>query len=93
MIDLSHNKIYVALAKDFEKIWMINLDGLTVETFSGFDKYHKGNVPKGGITSSDLRILNFSNESLMQGVIIGALGIFIILLIPQITNLVKNYKK
>ena len=93
MIDSSHNKIYVALAKDFEKIWMINLDGLTVETFSGFDKYHKGNVPKGGITSSDLRILNFSNESLMQGVIIGALGIFIILLIPQITNLVKNYKK
>jgi hypothetical protein len=93
VLDPAQNKIYIALLKDYEKIWMINLDGLTVETFSGFDKYHKGNVPKGGITSNDLRILNFSNESLMEGVILGSLGILIILLIPQLTVLLKNRKK
>ncbi len=89
VVEPNQNKIYISFDKDFEKLWMINLDGLTIETFSGFDKYHKGNVPKIGITSNDLRILNFSNEGLMKGVIIGATSIFLILMIPEIVSLIK----
>lgn len=84
----SKNQIYIVLDKEFEKIWMINLDGATIETFSGFDKYHKGNIPEIGITSSDLQILNFSNESLMDGVILW--GVIIAIIIFLVTGV--NYR-
>jgi hypothetical protein len=93
VLEPNKNMIYIAFDKDYEKLWMINLDGLTIETYSGFDKYHKGNVPKIGITSNDLRILNFSNEGLMKGVVLGAISIFIILLIPEIFALISLLRK
>lgn len=81
IFDPENNLIYLAFDKDFNKIWLINLDGETIETFSGFERYHKGNIPKIGITANDLRILNFSNEGLMVRIIIGAIGILCIILI------------
>lgn len=80
VFDPENNLIYLAFDKDFSKIWLINLDGETIETFSGFERYHKGNIPNIGITANDLRILNFSNEGLMVRIIIGAIGILIIIL-------------
>jgi len=80
VFDPENNFIYLAFDKDFSRIWLINLDGETIETFSGFERYHKGNIPKIGITANDLRILNFSNEGLMVRIIIGAIGILIIIL-------------
>lgn len=80
VFDPENNLIYLAFDKDFSKIWLINLDGETIETFSGFERYHKGNIPEIGITANDLRILNFSNEGLMVRIIIGAIGILIIIL-------------
>lgn len=89
VIDAENNQIFLCFDKDFEKIWMINLDGETIETYSGFEQYHKGNIPEIGITANDLRILNFSNESLMVRIIFGALGIMLIIL----TTVVVNFKR
>lgn len=90
VFDPGTNQIYVVLDKNFDKIWMINLDGATIETYSGFDKYHKGNIPELGITTNDLRILNFSNESLMDGVIIGGCIIVALILIVIGSNYLKS---
>jgi hypothetical protein len=91
VFDPENNLIYLAFDKDFSKIWLINLDGETIETFSGFERYHKGNIPKIGITANDLRILNFSNEGLMVRIIIGAIGILIIILAAVSVHI--KYKK
>jgi hypothetical protein len=91
VFDPENNLIYLAFDKDFSKIWMINLDGETIETFSGFERYHKGNIPKIGITANDLRILNFSNEGLMVRIIIGAIGILIIIIATISTHI--QFKK
>lgn len=90
VFDPSTNEVYIVLDKDFNKIWMINLDGATIETYSGFDKYHKGNIPELGITTNDLRILNFSNESLMNGVILGGSIIVVLILIVIGSNYLKS---
>lgn len=91
IIDPNRNQIFLSFDKDFEKIWMINLDGGTIETFAGFEKYHKGNMPDIGITANDLRILNFSNEGLMIRIIFGAIGILIIILATVLLN-IRDYK-
>ena len=91
VIDANRNQIFLAFDKDFEKIWMINLDGGTIETYAGFEKYHKGNMPDIGITANDLRILNFSNEGLMVRIIFGAIGILIIILATVLLN-IRDYK-
>jgi hypothetical protein len=90
VIDPGKNEIYLAFDKDYEKIWMINLDGGTIETYGGFEKYHKGNIPDIGITANDLRILNFSNEGLMVKIIFGAIGILIIIIMTIIFN-IRNF--
>jgi len=86
ILDPNRNQIFLAFDKDFNKIWMINLDGGTIETYAGFEKYHKGNIPNIGITANDLRILNFSNEGLMVRIIFGAIGILIIVLATVLFN-------
>ena len=91
VFDPENNLIYLAFDKDFSKIWLINLDGETIETFSGFERYHKGNIPNIGITANDLRILNFSNEGLMVRIIIGAIGILIIILATILVHI--RFKK
>ncbi len=90
IIDPGKNQIYIVLDKDFAKIWMINLDGATIETYSGIDKYHKGNMPEIGLTSNDLRILNFSNESLMDGVILWGVVIIVIILLVTAANYFRS---
>lgn len=88
----SKNEFYITLDGDNEKIWMINLDGKTVETVTGFDQYHKGNIPSLGITSTDLRIINFSNERLMDSIIVLSLFILLILIISSVIFFFRNPK-
>jgi hypothetical protein len=75
----NQNQIYITINNDPTKIWMINLDGGTIETYEGFEQLHKGNLTAIGITSKDLFILNFSNESLMIGIILAASVILMII--------------
>ncbi|PKO13165.1 MAG: hypothetical protein CVU39_20520 [Chloroflexi bacterium HGW-Chloroflexi-10] len=86
----AENKLYITLDNNITQIWMINVDGGTIETFRGFDQYHIGNVPEIGITSNDLRILNFSNEKLMDRVILGAIGILLIILVSNFILIKKT---
>lgn len=79
LISPNDNQIFVSLDKNANEIWRFDIYGGTVETHTGFDQNHKANIPKLGITSSDLKILNFSNEDLTGGII--AISIVILLII------------
>ncbi len=84
MISPNNNQVYVSLDEDAEEIWRFDINGGTVETHLGFEQNHKANIPKLGITTSDLVILNFSNEDLTVGIISIAIGILFIIIIPII---------
>jgi len=87
LISPHNNLVYVSSGKGTEQIWKFDINGGTVETFAGYDKNHKANIPKLGITTSDLRILNFSNENLTQGIIAIAIAILLIITISVIVFL------
>lgn len=90
IISPNNNEIFITMNNDPTKIWMINLDGGTIETYQGFDQLHKGNLPEIGITSKDLYILNFSNESLMIGIIFATSVILMIIGLTVFINLRKR---
>ncbi|HSM25771.1 MAG TPA: hypothetical protein VK856_12985 [Anaerolineaceae bacterium] len=89
MISPKDNQVYVSLDQKAEEIWLFDINGGTIETHEGFDKNHKANIPKLGITTSDLIILNFSNENLTVGIISIAVVILLIILIPSIVIMPK----
>lgn len=90
IISPTQNEIFITMNNDPTKIWMINLDGGTIETYQGFEQLHKGNLPDIGITSKDLYILNFSNESLMVGIIFATSTILMIIGLTVFFNLRKR---
>jgi hypothetical protein len=92
MISPNNNQVYVSLDSDAEEIWRFDINGGTVETHLGFEQNHKANIPKLGITTSDLVILNFSNEDLTVGIISIAIGILLIIIISTIIILPKLEK-
>lgn len=92
MISPNNNQVYVSLDENAEEIWRFDINGGTVETHLGFEQNHKANIPKLGITSSDLVILNFSNKDLTVGIISIAIGILLIIIIPTIIILPKLEK-
>lgn len=89
MISPRDNQVYVSLDQSAEEIWRFDINGGTIETHIGFDRNHKANIPKLGITTSDLIILNFSNENLTVGIILIAVVILLIILIPSIVIMPK----
>lgn len=89
LISPQDNQLYVSLDKEATEIWRFDINGGTVETHFGFDQNHKANIPKLGITTNDLVILNFSNEDLTVGIIAIAIGILLIVIIPTIIFLPK----
>lgn len=79
------NSIYIALNKDFEKLWKISLDDKTIETYKGFDKKIKLHIPREGIIASDLREGNYSKyrsaslySSLKVGLIISGISLLVV---------------
>ncbi len=49
------NLVYVALDRDFDKIWKVSLNSKTIETCKGFDQSLKIGLGPGGILSADLK--------------------------------------
>ncbi len=90
VISPDDNQVYVSLNKNADEVWRLDINGGTVETHTGFDKNHKANIPKLGITSSDLKILNFSNEDLTRGIIAIAIVILFIILISIVVYLPRD---
>lgn len=92
LISPNDNQVFVSLDKNANEVWRFDINGGTVETYTGFDQNHKANIPKLGITSSDLKILNFSNENLTRGIIAISIAILLIIIIPIIVYLPRNNK-
>ncbi|MBW6471547.1 MAG: hypothetical protein K0B14_00335 [Anaerolineaceae bacterium] len=90
LISPSENQVFVSMDKTTGEIWKFDINGGTVETESGFDRNHKANIPKLGITSSDLIVLNFSNENLTRGIIAISIGILLIIIISILVYLPRN---
>jgi hypothetical protein len=55
------NAVYIALKKDFGRIWKVSITEQTIETYSGFATTRKMKLNSGGVLASDL-------ESASQGV-------------------------
>ncbi len=92
LISPNDNQVFVSLDKNANEVWRFDINGGTVETYTGFDQNHKANIPKLGITSSDLKILNFSNEDLTRGIIAISIAILLIIIISIIVYLPRNNK-
>lgn len=92
LISPNDNQVFVSLDKNANEVWRFDINGGTVETYTGFDQNHKANIPKLGITSSDLKILNFSNENLTRGIIAISIAILLIIIISIIVYLPRNNK-
>ncbi len=90
LISPNDNQVYVSLDKNANEVWRFDINGGTVETHTGFDQNHKANIPKLGITSSDLKILNFSNEDLTRGIIAISIAILLIIIISILVYLPRN---
>jgi hypothetical protein len=46
---------YIALRRDFERIWKVSIEDETIETYSGFKKILKKRLDSSGIKASDLK--------------------------------------
>ena len=47
-------QVYIALKKDFGRIWQVSIADQTIETYSGFGKARRMDLDSGGVLASDL---------------------------------------
>lgn len=52
-----NNEIFISFKNDFNKVWKINLNKSTIETYKGFNEYHKIRLTSKGITATELQNL------------------------------------
>lgn len=54
VFDPEKGEVYIALKRDFSKIWKVSIANETIETFSGFGKARKMELDAAGVLASDL---------------------------------------
>ncbi|MEJ2207920.1 MAG: SUMF1/EgtB/PvdO family nonheme iron enzyme [Anaerolineae bacterium] len=71
-------QVYIALKKDFGRIWRVSIADQTIETYSGFSQAGKMDLDSGGVMASDLEKASRGNHRgtliLVGGVIVLAGG-------------------
>jgi hypothetical protein len=78
------SEVYIALKRDFDKIWKVSIEDGTIETYLGFSKARKMELGPAGVLASDL--MNTASGApwgvyLMIGLLValvGGVGFFII---------------
>lgn len=76
-----NNEIFISFKNDFNKVWKINLNKSTIETYKGFNKYHKIRLTSKGITAAELQNLKSDNNKTSSMVKILSMVLFIGLII------------
>ena len=59
LFDPINNEVYIALKRDFTKIWKVSIGNETIETYAGFNQYTQIPITAAGISSTEL--LNFTS--------------------------------
>jgi hypothetical protein len=54
VFDPERGEIYIALRRDFSRVWKVSIADGTIETFSGFGKARKTDLDAAGVLASDL---------------------------------------
>jgi len=49
--------IFIVIERNFDKIWKVDLENSTIETYSGFDSYHNLVIDSQGVLASDLETI------------------------------------
>jgi len=57
---------YIALHRDFDRLWKVSVEDKTIETFRGFEKHVKIQIPKNGVLASDLMNGNYEKYKLID---------------------------
>jgi hypothetical protein len=61
VFDPERGQVYIALKRDFSKIWRVSIADGTIETFSGFGQARKVALDASGVLASDLERLGSSH--------------------------------
>ena len=64
VFDPERGQVYIALKRDFGKIWKVSITDETIETFSGFGQAKKMTLGASGILASDLESMALDLESI-----------------------------
>lgn len=83
------NEIFVSFKYDFNKIWKVNLEGNTIETYKGFDEYAGMKIKPQGITASELQKLKAGNNTAS----ILTISLFLVVLIILFASFIITRKK
>ena len=86
-MNLETNSIYVAVDRDFDKLWKISIMEETAETFKGFESPMKIKIER-GIKLSDLKELTYYNTQTIE-----AFEDLFIIKPAKILNLTKSQKR
>jgi hypothetical protein len=71
VFDPQRGQVYIALKKDFSKIWKVSIADETIEAFSGFGQTRKVALDASGLLASDLERFGSSHGVHWWGYLIG----------------------
>jgi hypothetical protein len=79
VFDPEKGQVYIALKRDFSKIWKVSIADDTIETFSGFGQTRKVTLDASGVLASDLERLGSSHDtpwsSYLMGLVVVVAGV------------------
>lgn len=60
VFDPAEKNVYISLDQDFNKLWKVSISDNTLETYKGFDKNVKINIPKNGVAAEYMKRGDYS---------------------------------
>lgn len=89
------NYVYVALNRDFDKLWKISITDRTMETYRGFKKKVRLHIPDDGIIGADLLAGNYSDyqkdgSGLTWKISLIAGGVVLVIAVTLLLSIQKN---
>ena len=74
VFDPEKGEVYIALKRDFSKIWKVSIADETIETFSGFGKARKMELDAAGVLVSDLEKASRGTYIILIGFVVVLVG-------------------
>jgi hypothetical protein len=60
VFDPGKGEVFIALERDFKRIWMVSIEDETIETYSGFGEVRKTHLDSSGVLATDLEKIGIS---------------------------------
>jgi hypothetical protein len=76
IFDPKQGEVYIALDRDFTRIWKASIGDETIETYAGYDRFESTRLDVSGVLASDLKMLGVGG-GVSWGLLVGLLVVLV----------------